>query len=134
MRLKVGPWQSYAGLMTMLFIYGLRHFEPTVRNFAETGLALIALVGLWGYATGEGFLMPRFWKVVFVLVAFKLANAVALGLWAVGKAGSGPGAIAAGEWVVLTGLAYVPMLLALFRYGYRGERFWNGAPAAAASQ
>ncbi|WP_163557838.1 hypothetical protein [Halomonas sp. NO4] len=86
-------------------------------NLAQVAVGAVAVVGLWGHTLGRGYLNPRQWRPLAVLL---VAGIVIQVLAIFGLSPSGVGL----TWL-LTGTIFsvLPALL-LYRYGERDQEVW----------
>ncbi len=137
---KVLRWRIYAVLLAVIDIATLLSDRGGIIATANQLFTLVCVTGLMGYAFGWRIIGAGFWKVVFpfALVSFVITFALttmAFG-WAAATVGLSPaqGAFVGSLGAAIVAFFEVPVVVALFRYGYRCERFWNaGKPSAAAS-
>ena len=124
-------WKIYfwiAAVVTVLSAIG-RVYLLTTRgvvtayDLVESLIALVALVGLYGFAYQTPIAAPILWKFVFVLLtgtwlwSFFAAKNAAM----IEKLGLGKGAAA----LAVISMLAVPALVALSFYGFRSTALWK---------
>ncbi|APX91516.1 hypothetical protein BWR19_00290 [Halomonas sp. 1513] len=86
-------------------------------SIVQLGIGALAVVGLWGYTLGRGFMNPRIWRPL----AGILAIAVVLQVVMVLTAGLSKTDI---TWMLISAVFSALLVVILFHYGNRDQALW----------
>lgn len=102
---------SYAGVTVYT------ELRPSLALWVEVAVTLVAFIGLYGYGYSKQIGKPQFWKAwLFVLVCWDLVSALV------------HVRILSILMLVPFLWFFVPLCVALYRYGFRSPMLWEAKP------
>jgi hypothetical protein len=125
-------WKAYFVVMTALTLVAIAFafFPPSestdydlLVDWAAVPLYIVQLVGLFGFVYSRRIVRPMLWRLVFVASVIEL-------LWTLYSLLADLTDAAESYWSVLGVISLaivamtVPMLIALYRYGFRSPELW----------
>ncbi|MCG6656735.1 hypothetical protein HOP52_02960 [Halomonas campisalis] len=111
---------SLCGFYTLLVLIGLIALlrgGGSAVALIQLGVGSVAVIGLWGHTLGKGFINPRIWRPLAVL----LALGIVVQLIAVFTASLSNAAL---TWFLSTAIFSVLPVIVLYRYGERDQPLW----------
>ncbi|MBB3190126.1 hypothetical protein [Halomonas cerina] len=116
---------SLCGFYSLLILIGLIALlvgGGSLIALLQLGVGAVAVIGLWGYFLGKGFMNPRMWRFLAGLLAIGIVVQL-IAVFTVPLSG------AALTWTLTAGIFSVLPTLLLYRYGNRDQALW-ASPAA----
>lgn len=108
---------AFYTLLILVGIVALLMGGGSLVSLVQLGIGALAVIGLWGYILGRGFMNPRMWRPL----AYVLAFGALLQLAAVFTLSPSGDQL---TWLLSSGIFYALLVAIIYRYGKRDQEIW----------